>query len=808
MPAPNDPLIGQVVGKGRYRVDARLGEGGMGFVYRAFDLNLGADVVMKVPRRSMMEDPEFAERFTREIRALVVLSHPNVVPVTDVGLHDDLPFAVMKYLPGGSLDDRRRDEQDRPRRMEPASLSAWLPGVAAALDYVHAQGFVHRDVKPANVLFDSVGHVYLGDFGIARVVSAELGRREATLTSTGMVLGTPEYMAPEVIMGRPFDGRADQYALGVLAFELLAGRRPFDGPTPAAILVQQSTQEPPRLTELVPGVPEALAFAVHRALAKESEGRFPNCDAFARAVLGTIGAPAARPAGAAPVGKPARLACPKCRAMQAVPAEFRGRRVKCNVCGMRLRVSDRLDALEPLDAPAVTGETTVLPAVRPMPDRGSTRPDLPARPPGSAPPTVAEVGYDLGEPVAPPRRAPASPPRPLVPEAPAPEPPGGVQPWLWGAGAAAGVLALAAVGVVLLRGRAGPPDQAPPKASVAGPVAPAPRAEDRAGSGARPAETASNPAPDGPVMGAPTPPILAGMSAPPPGGFSPPTTVGAGAPGLMQTADGAMAAMPTSGAGFPAGPGASGGPAGFRGLPESQPAGLKLEEPTEVAWADLAEIPEPFEGKLVRPSCYFEILPARGADGPGPAFEILPRGVGVGKAASKRTTGDAPGAGEPLALSIDKPLGLRLVQGYRSLQADRFFGDLTLAVEKADDGWVARIVRVGILGVPDLFDLYAPAAKKNAIRPWTQVAYCLLTEKGTDEATIDGAEFEARLDERTRDFVKQKVLDRYRGAIANANRARAQAKVGQTVMQGVMNGQEQARQTHSYLQRFRSGFGF
>src|SRR5262249_46080616 len=159
-----------------------------------------ADVVVKVPRQAMMEDPEFAGRFTREIRSLVQLSHPHIVKVTDVGEWEGSPFAVMQFLPGGSLEDRRPiGAGGHPLPCEPKEVPGWLGAVAGALDYVHAQGYVHRDVKPANILFDGDGHAFLSDFGVAKVLSssAAAGGSRTAMTGAGMVLGTPEYMAPE-----------------------------------------------------------------------------------------------------------------------------------------------------------------------------------------------------------------------------------------------------------------------------------------------------------------------------------------------------------------------------------------------------------------------------------------------------------------------------------------------------------------------------------------------------------------------------------------------------------------------------------
>src|SRR4051794_3229983 len=251
---------GLTLSDGRYGISVKLGEGGMGVVYRAQDRNLDADVVIKVPRRSMLDDPEFAHRFAREIRSLVRLSHPNIVKVTDVGEFEGLPFAVMQYLPGGSLEDRQEIGADGRRlALDPGSLSSWLPGIARALDFIHSQGFVHRDVKPGNILFDASGHGFLSDFGVAKALAsaAEDWSRTAA-TGAGLVLGTPEYLAPELIMGDQFDGRIDQYALAVTVYEALCGRRPFEGASPTAVLVMHMTTPP---ADLLPGLPSRLSRA-------------------------------------------------------------------------------------------------------------------------------------------------------------------------------------------------------------------------------------------------------------------------------------------------------------------------------------------------------------------------------------------------------------------------------------------------------------------------------------------------------------------------------------------------------------------
>ncbi len=182
----------------------------------------------------------------------------------------------------------------RPLPLPPASLATWLPNVAQALDFIHAQGYVHRDVKPANILFDAHGNAYLSDFGVAKALAAGgESARAKSLTGAGMVLGTPHYMAPELILGQPFDGRIDQYALAATVHELLSGWPPIDGPTGPAVLVQQTVQPPPPLDTLVPEIPRTLAAAVLRALAKPPSQRFANCAQFARAALTGLDGPVA-----------------------------------------------------------------------------------------------------------------------------------------------------------------------------------------------------------------------------------------------------------------------------------------------------------------------------------------------------------------------------------------------------------------------------------------------------------------------------------------------------------------------------------
>ena len=177
----------------------------------------------------------------------------------------------MQFLPGGSLEDRRpKNAAGKFKAVASKSLNEWLLPVAEALDFIHSQGYVHRDVKPANILFDAYKNAYISDFGVAKAVAGNKPAG-AGITGTGMVLGTPAYMAPELVLGATFDGKIDQYALAVTVFELLAGKPPFDEPTPMATLVRRTIEDPPELAETRPGTAIRLSAAV--AKARQRPGR-------------------------------------------------------------------------------------------------------------------------------------------------------------------------------------------------------------------------------------------------------------------------------------------------------------------------------------------------------------------------------------------------------------------------------------------------------------------------------------------------------------------------------------------------------
>ena len=334
-----DPLIGAIVA-GRYRIISRLGQGGMGVTYRAWDMEASRPVVVKHPKPEMLARPDFIERFRREARMMAALNNPNVVPVTMVGEHNSIPYLVMPFLPGGSLSNRRlRDESGEPKPMHPSTLHLWLPQVAAALDYVHSLGVVHRDVKPGNVFFDAFWHAYLGDFGISKIVedTAALDK-EHTLTATSMAVGTQEYMAPELFAPKPqIDGRVDQYALAVMIYETLAGRRPFTGET-AHVIVEVTTRNVPPLSGFRRDLPQSLEQAVYKALGKTTRERFGSCRELAHHILADVPPMHDEPGVA-------RLVCPACENLLKLPTSAGGKQGRCPRCTSQMMVARDLSAL-------------------------------------------------------------------------------------------------------------------------------------------------------------------------------------------------------------------------------------------------------------------------------------------------------------------------------------------------------------------------------------------------------------------------------------------------------------------------------
>jgi eukaryotic-like serine/threonine-protein kinase len=264
----SDPLVGRVV-DGRYRVESRVARGGMATVYLALDRRLDREVALKVMLPQLADDAEFVGRFVREARAAARLSHPNVVQVFDQGSDGDLLYLAMEYLPGRTL----RDVLAERRAFTVREALTVLDPVLDALGAAHRAGIVHRDVKPENVILTDDGRVKVADFGLARAMSTA-----AATTSSGVILGTAAYLAPEVVARGIADARADVYSAGILLFEMLTGRQPFPGPDVAAVARRHVTDIVPRPSALVPHLLPAMDALVEAATRSDPDARPANAE--------------------------------------------------------------------------------------------------------------------------------------------------------------------------------------------------------------------------------------------------------------------------------------------------------------------------------------------------------------------------------------------------------------------------------------------------------------------------------------------------------------------------------------------------
>ena len=263
----------------RYAGAQPVGRGGMGEIYRATDTMLGRAVAIKVLDERYARDESVRARFTREALAVARLSgNPHIVTIYDVGESGGRPFIVMEYLGGGSLEQRLREQGAQP----PAQALDWLEQAAAALDAAHREGIVHRDVKPANLLFDRHGRVHVADFGIASAAGTN------SLTQTGTVLGTAAYLSPEQAMGEPTSAASDIYSLGIVAFELLTGRRPYEGTSVAAEAAAHITGELPSVCDYHPLLPCELDPVFAKALAKDPRERYASAAEFIAALRASL----------------------------------------------------------------------------------------------------------------------------------------------------------------------------------------------------------------------------------------------------------------------------------------------------------------------------------------------------------------------------------------------------------------------------------------------------------------------------------------------------------------------------------------
>ena len=267
----NDPLIGKLLGP--YRLLEPIGQGGMATVYKAMQASMNRTVAVKILSPQMASNATFLARFKQEAQMIASLEHAHILPVYDLGEQDGIVYIAMRYMGFGSTQSRLASG---PVPLQ--KVSRWMLQIASALDYAHQRGVVHRDVKPSNVLLDAQDDAFLSDFGIAKWMEGSL-----ELTGSGMI-GTPQYMSPEQGQGLKIDGRSDEYALGVMAYEMITGHPPFEAETPLAIVLKHVTEPLTPPIAINPRVPQPVSEVIVKALAKAPDDRYPTTLAFAEAL--------------------------------------------------------------------------------------------------------------------------------------------------------------------------------------------------------------------------------------------------------------------------------------------------------------------------------------------------------------------------------------------------------------------------------------------------------------------------------------------------------------------------------------------
>jgi serine/threonine-protein kinase len=262
---------------GRYKIKSELGRGGMATVYRAYDPSFDREVAVKVLPREMVHNLVFRARFKRELKLIASLEHPAIVPVYDVGEEEDgRQYFVMRYMGGASLSDWIKKGV-----LSLQDTAIIIERLASALDYAHSKGIVHRDIKPDNVLFDETNHPYLTDFGIAKLTES------AVSATAGGSMGTPAYVSPEQAQGAKVDSRADIYGMGVMLYEMLTGKKPYDADSPMSVAVRHITEPIPDILQDRPELPIDVDTVIRTAMAKDKEDRYPTAADMARALSRT-----------------------------------------------------------------------------------------------------------------------------------------------------------------------------------------------------------------------------------------------------------------------------------------------------------------------------------------------------------------------------------------------------------------------------------------------------------------------------------------------------------------------------------------
>jgi serine/threonine protein kinase len=248
---------------GRYEIEDELGEGGMAVVYLARDPYMQRQVAIKVLAYQLTTDELFQEYFQREAEVIAALEHPCIVPVFDFGRLGNQPYIVMRYMAGGTLKDRLENE-----KMELSQLARIIGRVAEGLDAAHAQGIIHRDVKPSNILFDTLGEAYLSDFGLAKSLN------RSTDETGAMFVGTPEYMSPEQVRDDELDGRSDVYGLGTVLYHALVGQVPYDKGSSMDTARAHITEPVPRVLDVRPDLQSVWDEVIGKAMAKDPDDRY------------------------------------------------------------------------------------------------------------------------------------------------------------------------------------------------------------------------------------------------------------------------------------------------------------------------------------------------------------------------------------------------------------------------------------------------------------------------------------------------------------------------------------------------------